>query len=60
MMLVHPMQMEQLQLSWEGFPQGLGMRLWEFLNILPEAHLLGQSLTLDEKAWLAVSTVLGT
>uniref|UniRef100_A0AAR2KSY1 Uncharacterized protein n=1 Tax=Pygocentrus nattereri TaxID=42514 RepID=A0AAR2KSY1_PYGNA len=29
----------QLQLFWEGFPQGLGVCLWEFLTILPEAHL---------------------
>ena len=36
---VHPLQLEQLQLFWEGCPRGLEICLWGFLTILPEAHL---------------------
>ena len=32
--------------------------LWEILTILSEAHLWGQTLMLDEKAWLAVSALI--
>jgi len=39
MELSHPLQLYQVQLFWEGFPQGLGVCLWEFLTILLEAHL---------------------
>ena len=37
--MIHPLQLLQLQLFWEGFPPGLGVYLWEFLTILPEVHL---------------------
>ncbi|XP_051763382.1 uncharacterized protein LOC127519812 isoform X2 [Ctenopharyngodon idella] len=36
MELAHPLQLLQLRLFWEGFPQGLGVCLWEFLTILLE------------------------
>ena len=45
MMSAHP-----LQLFWEGLTQGLGMCLWEFLTMLPDAHFRDQTLMLEEKA----------
>ncbi|KAK3532637.1 hypothetical protein QTP86_027366 [Hemibagrus guttatus] len=33
------LQLEQPQFFWEGFPQGLGVCLWEFLTVPLEAHL---------------------
>jgi len=53
MELALSLQLKQLQLFWEGFSQGLGVCLWEFLTILLESHLWGQALMLDEKAWVA-------
>ena len=47
MTLVHPLQLQQLQLFWEGFLQGLGVCLCENLTILPEGHLQGHILMLD-------------
>ena len=29
---VHPLQLQQLQLFWEGFPRGLGVSLWECVD----------------------------
>ena len=57
MMSVRPLQLQQLQLFWEGFPQCLGVCLWEFLTI-PEAHLWGHTLMLDGKTWLSVSALI--
>ena len=58
MMSVHPLQLQQLQLLWEGFPQGLGVCLREILTILPEVHLWGHTLMVDRKAWLSVSALI--
>lgn len=32
--------------------------LWYFLTVLPEMHLWGQRLILDEKTWFTVSTII--
>ena len=40
----HPLQLQQLQIFWASFPQGLRVCLWDFLTIFPEAHLGGQTL----------------
>ena len=57
MTLVHLLQLYQLQLFWEAFPQGLGVCLCECLTILSEAHLWGHTLMLDGEAWLSVSAL---
>lgn len=56
MMPALPLQLYQLPFSWEGFPRGLGTHLWEFLAILWDVHLWGQTLMLN-LARLAVSAL---
>lgn len=58
MMLTNSVQLEQLQLFSESFPQALGMCLWKFLNILTEGHSWDHTLMLDEKTWLTVSALI--
>ena len=53
-----PLQLKQLQLSWERVPQGIGMCLWEFVTILTEGHLWGHTMMFGGKAWLTVSALL--
>lgn len=58
MMLTNSVQLEQLQLFSQSFPQALGMCLWKFLNILTEGHSWDHTLMLDEKTWLTVSALI--